>query len=434
MKRLVSILLWSAISAAFIGSGTVTTASAAGAELGIHSSWVLVFSIIACLSLQEASARLAIVTGKPLARTMNERFGRGRAGRWVPAAVVGAVVLGCTAYQAGNLLGAVAGVTLGWELDGRVIAWVTALLAAGVLLAGTARVVARILGMVVAFMGVAFLVCAFQIWFGPALAAAESIPISAAGSPSPGMLILALVGTTVVPYNLFLGSGLAKGQRLSDARFGLAVAVPLGGIISIGILVVGTAVEPPLTFEGLSSALKARMGDWAALLFALGLFTAGFSSAITAPLAGALSMKGFLQKKDDLRWKESAWRYRAVWLGILVFGMGFSLAGVQPISAILLAQALNGVILPLVAVFLWIAVNDRSLMGEKEACGRAANIVLGCSVFAALMLGSSAVVRACASVMGLGAPPAGILLSVTGSVSAMITLWVLFRIRQGRVG
>ena len=72
MRRLVSILLWSAISAAFIGPGTVTTAAAAGAGYGMSLLWALLFSTIACLSLQEASARLTIASGKPLAQAIGE--------------------------------------------------------------------------------------------------------------------------------------------------------------------------------------------------------------------------------------------------------------------------------------------------------------------------------------------------------------------------
>ncbi|HAA12132.1 MAG TPA: hypothetical protein DCE41_10710, partial [Cytophagales bacterium] len=96
------ILLWSVISAAFIGPGTVTDAAAAGASYGTALAWALVFSTIGCFVLQEAAARLSIIGGLSLGQALNQgRFG-----------VVGAVVFGCIAYEAGNLLGAYAGIAL----------------------------------------------------------------------------------------------------------------------------------------------------------------------------------------------------------------------------------------------------------------------------------------------------------------------------------
>ena len=65
-KGLLSILFWSVISAAFIGPGTVTTASAAGASFDLDLIWALVFATLACIVLQEAAARVTIGSGKTL--------------------------------------------------------------------------------------------------------------------------------------------------------------------------------------------------------------------------------------------------------------------------------------------------------------------------------------------------------------------------------
>jgi Mn2+/Fe2+ NRAMP family transporter len=412
LKRLVTILVWSAISAAFIGPGTVTTAAKAGCSFGFSLLWALLFSTIACLTLQEASARLTIVSGKPLARAM----GRGV----VSIGVVAAVVLGCAAYQAGNILGSVAGAGLMLDIPRWVLTLVIGVIAAVILFAGSPRIVARTLGLVVALMGVAFLTCAVKM--EPSIGEifkGSLVPSVPAGS---GMLALGLVGTTVVPYNLFLGSGLAKGQRIEDARFGLAVAIPLGGLISMGVLVVGTAVEAPFSFDSLSETLGERLGGWTSLLFAFGLFAAGLSSAITAPLAAALSVRGIKQ------WKEGSWRYRSVWITVLVFGLGFGLADVKPVPAILLAQALNGVLLPLVAIFLWIAVNDRKLMGSQGLNGPFSNILMGFSVLVSLLLGTSGVIRAGYSTLEKPAPSETTLLACAGIFAALIAYPVIRRI------
>ncbi len=77
MGRLGSILFWSVIAAAFIGPGTVTTAASAGARFGPRLLWALSFSTLACLLLQEASARLTVVSGRSLGEALADRYPRG---------------------------------------------------------------------------------------------------------------------------------------------------------------------------------------------------------------------------------------------------------------------------------------------------------------------------------------------------------------------
>ena len=204
--------------------------------------------------------------------------------------VVGAVVVGCAAYEAGNILGGVAGLALAVDLPAPLLTVAVVALAAVLLAFGNPRTVARLLAATVAVMGVAFLLTAARLAPGAGdLLAGSLLPTLPPGS---AFLVLGLVGTTVVPYNLFLGSGVAAGQTLSELRFGLTVAVVLGGLISMGVLVVGTAVAPPFSFAALSAVLTARLGPWAAGLFAAGLAAAGLSSAVTAPLAAAITARG----------------------------------------------------------------------------------------------------------------------------------------------
>ena len=294
MKRLAQVLFWSVISAAFIGPGTVTTAASAGARHGLDLLWALVFSTLACLVLQEASARLTVVSGRDLGEAIRERFSGGVLGVVVPVAVLAAIVLGCAAYEAGNLLGGVAGAVLATGLSRTGLTLGAGALAFALLWLGTTHTVPRVLGGVVAFMGVAFLLTATRLGPDPAALIRGSIlPSLPPGSP---LLVMGLIGTTVVPYNLFLGSGIARGQKLGELRFGLSVAVVLGGGISMAVLVVGTAVDPPLAFEALGQALRARLGGWAESLFAYGLLAAGLSSAITAPLAAAVAARSLLSR------------------------------------------------------------------------------------------------------------------------------------------
>jgi len=145
------------VTAAFIGPGTVTTASIAGAQFGFALLWALVFSVLATFVLQEMAARLALVTRQGLAEALHSSY----SGSWLGAAavvlVVAAVGVGNAAYQTGNITGAalglqsISGIDLGW--------WALLVgLVAGVLLAsGTYALIEKLLISLVLLMSVVFL-------------------------------------------------------------------------------------------------------------------------------------------------------------------------------------------------------------------------------------------------------------------------------------
>jgi Mn2+/Fe2+ NRAMP family transporter len=424
MQRLFQILFWSIISAAFIGPGTVTTAASSGARFGYSLLWALLFSTVACLVLQEASARVTVVSNRSLAQAIRRQYHAGSAGVLIMALVLGAIVLGCAAYEAGNILGSVAGAALGTSVSPELLTLTIGVLSGLLLWFGTTATVARLLGIVVAVMGITFLACAVLVKpaFGPLLRG-TLVPSPPAGS---SLLVLGLIGTTVVPYNLFLGSGIARGQKLGDMRFGLSIAVVLGGLISMGVLVVGTAVTGEFGFGALADALAARLGEWAAVFFAFGLFAAGFSSAITAPMAAAVTARGLFERGEGTRWTEKSWRYRSVWIGVLASGIAFGLADVRPIPAIIIAQALNGVLLPFVAVFLFIVVNDRSLMGERGVNGTFSNVVTALVVAVTIVLGVYKTAQAVTGALELPALGERALLAASTAVTVILA-WPVYR-------
>ena len=431
MRRLLPILFWSVIAAAFIGPGTVTTCALAGARHGYALLWALLFSTFACLVLQEAAARLAILSGLDLGRAIRTRFHAGASGVLVLLLVLGAIVLGCAAYEAGNVLGAVSGALLGTPLSSEVLTLGLGLGAGMLLWFGGAGTVARMMGLVVALMGAAFLVVALLLRPGPAtdLLRGTLLPTLPSGA---GLLVLGLVGTTVVPYNLFLGSALARGQRLAEVRMGLLVAIPLGGIISMGILMTGAAVGSPFSFEGLAATLMERLGPWAGPVFAFGLFAAGFSSAITAPLAAALTARGLFAAGREERWADRSWRYRSIWIAVLLSGVLLALTGVRPIPAILLAQAMNGVLLPFVSFFLLVMLNDRALLGDAALNRAGSNTLMGLVVAVTLVLGVMNALRAALGSFGAPEPGPETLLAAASLVAALVAIPVVRSIRRGR--
>jgi manganese transport protein len=301
-----------------------------------------------------------------------------------------------------------------------------------VLWLGSTKTVANLLGAVVAVLGVSFLSAAVAL--RPPIGALVSGSLVPSLPDGAGLLVLALIGTTVVPYNLFLGSGLKHSQQIGEMRFGLAVAVILGGLISMGILVVGTAMEGAFTYPALAAALEHRMGAAAPWLLGVGLFAAGTSSAITAPLAAAVTARSVLAMSGEpARWADHAPRYRLVWIAVLMTGVAFGIAEVQPIPAIIAAQALNGMVLPFVAVFLFIAVNDRSLMGHAELNRGFKNVVMAAVVFVTLVLGVTSIMRAAGGAFGLDLPSERVLLAMAGVLAAGIAVPVARTIARRRV-
>lgn len=390
------------VAAAFLGPGTVTTATLAGARFGTALLWALLFSTVATMVLQEMSARLGLVTGNGLGEAVRERF-TGTARLAAVGLVVAAVAGGNAAYQTGNLLGG----ALGMEgvVGGDVRLWVGVLgaLAFGLLWSGSYRLVERFMVAMVAVMSLVFLATAVQVlpdagsWLGDLV-----VPTLPEGSL---LVAVGLVGTTVVPYNLFLHAAAVQERypggepELPAARRELGLSIALGGVVSMAVVLTAAA---GLTGDGdvtsaadMARALEPVLGEWARVFFAAGLFAAGMTSAVTAPLAAAYATAGALGWPRDL--KDA--RLRAVWGGVLAVGVLLGVLGVRPVPAILFAQAANGILLPAVAVFLLVMVNDGRLMGGRRNRW-ASNLTGGLVVLVTAALGFRAL-RAVGTALGL---------------------------------
>jgi len=402
VRRLTNILFWSVIAAAFIGPGTVTTAARAGAAYHYSLLWTLVFSTFACIILQEAAARIRIVSGLSLGSAVRKKFTGTSFFRLIILLVSGAILLGSAAYETGNILGAVAGIRI--MLPGPSWLWVSVMGAGAAILlfSGAEHTVARILGMLVAVMGVAFLYTAIASRPDLSLVLRGALVPVIPDAGLSAILILGLVGTTVVPYNLFLGSGIGgHNQTIREMRAGLITAIILGGFISMAVLVVGNLVEGPFTFENLVTALATKLGRSAVIVFGLGMLAAGFTSAVTAPLASAITARDLFSEPGNQQWKKGAIWFTLVWVLILIIGMGFGYAGIKPVPAIILAQALNGLILPLITVFLFYIVNDPGIMGKGHLNSSGNNLLMFLVNTVAWLLGLWQLLTVTARVMDL---------------------------------
>lgn len=352
------------VAAAFIGPGTVVTASLAGANFGYALMWALVFSVLATMILQEMSARLGVVTQQGLGENIRAAIPQPWLRQLVVLLIFAAVIIGNSVYQGGNISGARMGLVDLVPFDGQYIPIILGGLAGAILWQGSYKVVEKILIGLVLLMSIAFL--ATFILTKPdwtALVSGLLVPSVPAGSI---LMIVALIGTTVVPYNLFLhASSCAEkwqsAEQLDDARRDIYISIPLGGLISLAIVATAASAffGKALTIEGaadLGQALQPLFGDAATTFMALGLFAAGLSSSLTAPLASAYALSGVLGYSNQLKDK----KFRAIWVIILAIGVLVASLGLKPIEVIIFAQVANGVLLPFIAVFLvWVCNQPR---------------------------------------------------------------------------
>ena len=389
------------IAAAFIGPGTVTVCSIAGAQYGPVLLWALLFSTFATAVLQESSARLGLVTQKGLAANIKSGI-KNKSLRFASLMLVlSAVVVGASAYESGNIRGGSLGilVILGAEQSDASSQFTTiavlciATCAALLLWVGRYAVLEKALVSLVVLMSIAFLSTAVMVvdsWW--LVIRGLFVPKIPEGST---MLIVALIGTTIVPYNLFLHSDLVREKWSTSADIGQArrdalVSVAFGGLISMAIIVCAAAVpESSIQSAGdLAQGLAIVFGDAAKFMVAIGLLAAGLTAAITAPIAATLVLKGVLGWQGDL----TSSAQRVVWISVLSIGTGFALLQINAIELIKFAQFANGLVLPFAVAFLLFAVNQKVVLGNYVN-SRYQNIMASVVLITVTGLGLRAVFR-----------------------------------------
>ncbi|MDP4535831.1 Nramp family divalent metal transporter [Alkalimonas collagenimarina] len=388
------------VAAAFIGPGTVVTASLAGAHYGYALVWALVFSVIATLILQEMASRLGIVTGKGLGENLRDLVQQPVLKYSLYLLVIAAVVIGNSAYQGGNITGASLGADALWGELSLIQAirdstglnpWalMIGVVAILVLWQGNYRLIERSLVALVLLMSMAFLLT--MVLTQPDLSALVTGLVFPSIPDGATLTVIALIGTTVVPYSLFLHAA-SSARKWQDKTHGVAAAlkesnadlrtsIPLGGLISIAVLSTAASAYfgTNLPIEGaadLAVSLEPLFGRAATYLMAVGLLAAGLSSAITAPLAAAYALKGILQLSNGA--------FRATWLLIIVVGVVVSSLGLRPVSVIWFAQVANGILLPVITVSVLFAVNSERLGVYKNSWKQ--NILGGLVFLATLLL------------------------------------------------
>jgi len=359
------------VAAAFIGPGTVASCSMAGAQFGYALIFALVFATVTTIILQQMTGRLSLGSKYDLGQALRE-FPQSRLTKGIFAILtLSSITFGCAAYEAGNIIGGSLGLEMVTSVSQKYWVAIISLIAIFILSRGKYKLVEKFMIFLVFLMSVSFLTTLVIIKPNLLLILKGTIPSFPKNSL---YLVLALVGTTVVPYNLFLHSSAVKEKwksiaHLKEVKKDLLLSITLGGIISASIVITsavafygkGVSLESGIQ---LGQQLKPLFGSFTNFLFGLGFFAAGMSSALTAPYAAAFASSGVLGWKGGHNSKG----FKGVWLGVIVAGLIVAYLraafNINPLSIIIFAQVANGFVLPVASIFLLFVLNNRQKMGK----------------------------------------------------------------------
>jgi NRAMP (natural resistance-associated macrophage protein)-like metal ion transporter len=388
------------VTAAFIGPGTITACTLAGANFGYTLLWALLFATLATIILQDMAGRLGVVTQKGLGEVLLDAL-HTSIWKWpLVILIIIALYLGNSAYEAGNLAGAALGIEAVTNTDGyafKISVVILSLFGAGILLKGSYKQIERILIALVTLMALSFVLTFFVVQ--PQLLSMLTGMLKPSIPEGSLMTVIGLIGTTVVPYNLFLHASASKAhwnsvEDIKNARTDTVISIGLGGLIAM--LIVSTAAASMFAHSisisnasDMAQQFEPLFGTFSKYLLGIGMFAAGLSSVITAPLATSYAISEVMQFQGGVHSK----KFKFVSLSVILVGATFAMADIKPIEIILLAQLANGLLLPIIASFLLYAMNHKKLLG-KHSNTVLSNVLGGIVVILTALLGLRMILRA----------------------------------------
>ena len=360
-------------------AGGITTYSFMGAKTGLTLLWLFPITIVILAIVQEMAARLGVVTGQGLSDLIRDRFGV----RWTVFAMA-VLLIANMANTIAEFSGAAAATEI-FGISRYIVVPVVAFLIWAIVLFASYRTLERIF-LAIALVFVAYIASAFLS--SPDWGAVGRGLVTPQFDPSPGILLLmvAVVGTTITPYMQFYLQSAVADKGIDEEELRLEQADAVGGAIWTNVIaifiVVATATTIYATGGSITSAADAAQalepvaGKLAELLFAIGLFGASVLAATIMPLSTAYVIceafgweSGVGKRFGDAR------AFFGIYTLVLVVGALIVLIpGIDLLPVILASQNLQGLLLPIVLVFMVLLVNDRGLMG-RHANGRRGNVI-----------------------------------------------------------
>jgi NRAMP (natural resistance-associated macrophage protein)-like metal ion transporter len=360
-------------------AGGIATYASVGAHYGYDLLWVIGPITVALIVVQLQVARMGVVTGKGFAELIREEFGV----KWTAFAML-VLLIANGSVTIAEFAGIAAAGEL-FNLPRFIVVPVMAIVVWLIVVQASYSVAERIFitlsAALLTYVGAALL--AHPDWSE----VAHSL-VTPTFSTDAGFLatFVAVVGTTITPYMLFyLQSSLSdKGVRLEDypaERTDVVLGSLLTTVVAMFIIistaatlhVAGITID---SAEDAARALEPLAGQYAQALFGLGLFGASMLAASVLPLSTAYAVCGAFgwERSISATWSQAP-IFNGLYTALIALGAAFVLLpGLPLIQVIVATQFLNGLLLPIVLMFVLRLVNDRALMGGYVN-GRVFNIL-----------------------------------------------------------
>ncbi len=360
-------------------AGGIATYSSAGATYGYGTLWILPIMALLLIVVQETAARCGCVTGKGFASLIREKFGVRKS-----ALAMAALLIANTAVTISEFAGLASGLAL-FGVPKTISVPLVALVIWLVSMSGSFRRIEKIL-LLVSCVFLTYVVAAFLV--GPdwgAVAAATVTPRMVA-SPGYVSLLVATIGTTIAPWMIFLAQNNVVDKNVDESGIPLQrVDTVSGSIIACAIawfiIVTTGSVLYPVGIEvsdaaDAALALEPIVGPWSTVLFAAGLVAASFLAACVLPgvTSSAICEAFGWERGADRSWDEAPVYRGIITAVIMVSALLVILPGVDLFEIMMSAQVINGVLLPVLLVFLVFIASDRLIMGQYRN-GRVWNVL-----------------------------------------------------------
>ena len=349
-------------------AGGIATYSSAGASYGYGTLWMLPLMALLLIVVQETAARCGCVTGKGFASLIREKYGVRKS-----ALAMLALLIANTSVTISEFAGIASGLAL-FGIPKTISVPLVALLIWLLTMSGSFRRIEKIL-LLVSCVFVTYVVAAFLAgpdWGQVALATAAP---HIEGDPKYVSLLVATIGTTIAPWMIFLAQNNVVDKNANEDDIVLQrIDTSTGSIIACAIawfiiITTGTVLYP----EGISvsdaadaaRALEPIAGEWATVLFAAGLVAASFLAACVLPgvTSSAICEAFGWERGADRSWGEAP-IYRGIISVIVVASAALVIMpGVDLFQIMMSAQVINGVLLPILLVFLVFIAGDKHIMG-----------------------------------------------------------------------
>lgn len=355
------------ITASFIGPGTITTATRAGATYGYGLLWAILFSVVTTIILQEMSARLGIITQDGLGEAIVKQFDDPLLRKISILLVGGAITLGCASYISGDLSGTALGLSTMIGIETNLLGPAIGVIVFLIVYKGSLEFLEKFLMGLVAIMAVVFLTTMAVAKPDLSEVMGGFLPVI----PEGGLIyVISLIGTTVVPYNFFIHAGTAKAtwskpEELELSKWDTYVSITLGGLITAAVVITSATLMRGVAVESaadMAIQLEPLLGSWSRGFMSVGLFAAGLSSAIATPLGASYTLAGLF----GWEYNNNDKRFLGTKLAIVIIGSVVSGLGLNPMTIILAAQALNGIILPIIAIYIVYITSSKRQLGEHR--------------------------------------------------------------------